>query len=380
MTFRIDLLGMTDFDPVTVLFSPEITVESWSRRINAPGKMVFSIKSTHEKATDTNLRIYRRVRLSIGDAPGYTPVWLGYIDDKNEENGRIDIVCTEMLGFFAKRFVHEGGFTGEGSFEAFDTLTTANADHETGITEGEGGVTSTSNVETQGYVSVLKLWELLAQAHNAEFQINTDGTFDFVPALGSDKSGSIHFIYRRDGKPGNNLNSYKRGESGQDMANRVYGVSSAAGEYIYDDTDSQDDFGVIADVKQFNEAQDAGTLESMTTSYGTQRSSPPPDFRVVPQLAMKRLNVRTGERNLSGLTYADISIGDLVTVTAETENQSETAAKRIAEIIMEIDENGNETMNLTLSQAGIFITAGYLDANRVNDLTTRIKQIEQVVS
>lgn len=380
--YRLDLYSTDGLTRDAALFSPDIAVERYSKRINAPGTLVFSIKATNPKATESNLRLFRRVRLyrQSRDGSGYAPVWFGYILEKNELDGRVEVVCDGMLGFFTKRFTTDSEtFTGEGSSEAFGLLSDANTDDETGVSQGTGGVTTTRSVTAQGRIDLLKAWELLAQAHDAEFEIDDSGAFHFVPVLGSDQSATVHLRFHRDGKPGTNLNAIQIGDSGKDMANRVFGLSSAGYSYQYDDPTSQATYGLLTTVKQFNEAQDLATLTTMTTAYGTQVSNPPPYFQINPTLASKKVHPRTGERTMSGLDYGDVSVGDLITVTTITENRSETAAKRIAEVEMTVDENGQEQMALTLTEAGIFIAAGYLDVNRIDDLATRVRQIENVI-
>lgn len=369
MSYRIDLLGMTDLTPHAALF--DATIEQWSHRINAPGKFTFSLDANHPKATPDNLKIFRRVRLYRHGSP----VWLGYIEDKNELDGRIEVICNGMVGFFAKRFLNaDRDLSGIGSDVAFGLLSTFGA--QTGITEGDGGVSTTRTLQTQGRIDVLKAWELLAQAHGAEFTIDTAGAFHFVPTLGSDQSESLILRYFRNGQPGVNVAEILIGESGRDMATRVIGVSGALIKQY--DAATQAEYGLIEEVKQFNEAQDQATLDAMTTAYGSQRAYPVPDFQVSPSLSRKTIHPYTGERVVTGLGLEDVSVGDLVTVMLATENQNSTTVKRIAELIVTLDGD-KEKLSLTLSEAGVFITAGYLDASRVDELRRRVKEIESVL-
>lgn len=389
MQFRLDIHGLSfSGNPIAAIFSPDITVERWSKRINAPGTMVFSMKATSPKATETNLQHYRIVRLyrqNQDGTEGYSPVWLGYIEATRQVDDRIEVICSGMLKLFKKRWAATGQeFTGEASEEAFDLLSDTNTnDGNTGITEGDGGVDSTRSVKAQGDVTVLRAWELLAEANHAEFEINDDGEFRFVSSLGSDKSGSVHLLYQRDGRPGTNVSGVQYGEDGEDMATKIIGKSSASGGLTSErpaaPSANQTTYGMLIEKRQFNEAQDQTTLDAMTEAVLSQIENPITEFRMRPDLATKRLNVRSGEREISGLQFGDVEIGDLLQITVSTENRSIAEAKRVAEIIVEVNEDGLESMSFTLSKAGVFITAAYLDANRITQLTDRVKQIESVL-
>lgn len=390
MQFRLDIFGVSlSSSPSTVLFSPDITVESWSKRINAPGKMSFSMDASNEKATPDTLQLYRIVRLyhryRDGTA-GYSPVWLGYISAVQQNENRIEVICMGMLNLFKKRWAGTNQeFTGEGSDEAFGLLDDTNSDDgDTGIEEGDGGVTSTKDVKASGDVTIFHCWELLAQAHNAEFEIDDTGTFNFVDSLGSDKSGTVRLIFRLDGKPGSNVTQIDYGQDGEDMATQVIGRTTAGGGL--DSTRptapsaNQTTYGMLIERRQFNEAQDQPTLDAMTDALLSQIENPISEFNVEPVVASKKLNTTSGEREVSGLQYEDVSVGDLIYAFISTRNQTVDQAKRIAELTVTVDETGDEKMSFTLSEAGVFVTADFLDANRVTDLVARVKQIESVLS
>lgn len=383
--YRLDILNTTGSSISTVLFAPDVTVERWSKRINAPGRMVFAMHANDPKATDEALQVYRRVRLyrqRRDGQGGFQAVWYGYVEEKNESDGRIEVSCAGPLQLFKKRYAAKDEvFNGEGSTEAFGLLSDANSQGATGIAQGTGGVTTTRDVKAQGDVDMLRAWELLAQAHGTEFEIDDDGNFNFVPSLGSDKSGSIHLIFRRDGRPGTNVIGFERGESGADMGNRVIGKSTAGSGLTstQNDATSQTAYGLLVVTKQLNEAQDQTTLDSMSSALLTQIANPLTDFRLQPEMAAQKFNVLTGQRAMKGLQYTDVVAGDLVKVTTVTENRSVTEVKRIAEIAMDVDEEGMERLSLTLSKSGVFITAGYLDASRVQEMTRKIQAIESVL-
>ena len=387
MQYRLDIFGVSLSETrVAVLYSPDITVERWSKRINAPGVMAFSMEATNPKATPENLQPYRFVRLYRKNAgTGYSPVWLGYIEATKQVENRIEVVCAGALKLFKKRWASNNEtFTGEGSAEAFGLLSDTNTnDGDTGIDEGTGGVTTERSVTAQGDITVLRAWELLAQAHDAEFEIDDDGEFSFVSSVGSDLSGSVHLIFRRDGLPGTNVSEPQYGEDGEPMATKLIGKSTGDGGLTSTrpttPSENQTTFGVLIEVKHLNEAQDQTTLDTMTESLLTQLENPITEFRLRPDMAVQKVNVMTGERSLTGLQYGDVSVGDLIQATIITENRTISEAKRVAEIVVSVDDAGMERLSLTLSKAGVFITAGFLDANRVDDLTQRVKSIESLV-
>jgi hypothetical protein len=314
-------------------------------------------------------------------------VWFGYIEATKEIDNELEVLCTGMLGFFRKRAITTStNYSGAGSTEAFGALTIANSKGATGITAGSGGVTGTKDI-TLDNMDVLSVWEKLAQAHQAEFHITDAGVFDFVSSLGSDKSSTVTLKFTRDGTPGTNLREIEIGSDGEKMANRVYGHSTAGGDYTYNNTASQDDYGdgvsklILEEHVQFNEAQDAGTLQSMTEAYGSQVSYPITDFRVIPQSAVKRFNPISGTRSIQSteLQYGDVVVGDLVTLNVITDTMNAEETKRIAEINVSVDTELNETVSYTLSRAGVFITESFLNASEVDALKRRIALIESQI-
>lgn len=381
MSYYLEIHGVTSLGtPVTTL--SRLNIQRWSHRINAPGTLVFSINAFDPHATDENLRVKRRVRLVREKRDGsgtFLKTWLGYIDDKKQVDNQIEVVAQGLLQALSKRETANNElFNGAGSTEIFDLLAAINGIAPTGITAGTGGVTTVRSVQMQGTVDVLSAIGKRAAADGAEYEVDTDARLNYVPSLGSDKSGSIHLTYYLNGQPGTNLAAVQIGESGREMANRVYGVSSVSGGLtsMKEDPASQALYGLLIERKQFNEAQDQTTLDAMTQAFLSQRSTPPSDFQIDPRLASLRYNVTSGSRTISGLQYDDVSLGDLVTVTIVTQNRSETSVKRIVGIDVAVDENLNERLSLTLSKAGVFVTASYLDATQVDRLRTELKQVE----
>ncbi len=202
-------------------------------------------------------------------------------------------------------------------------LTLANGVDATGIIAGTGGVTSTRDLEIDAK-DILRGWEDLARAHNAEFEIDPEGTLNFVPSLGTDQSTVITLSLHRDGEAGGNLNDVEEGEDGSEMVNKVIATTTGGGGLTstQEDLTSQATYGILVERKQFNEAQDQTTLDAMALSYVTQRANPITDFRVEPQMASRKFDIATGTQALSGLQYEDIGLGDLVSVEISTEGST----------------------------------------------------------
>jgi hypothetical protein len=376
LMYALDLLDGSTVEET--LYSPEITVRGWTDRINGPGKMTFSMHKHHPSATDANLLLWRPVRL-YRRSGAMQAVWFGFIMAKREIGEEIQVVCEGGLRIFSKRYTGANEqFNGQGSTEAFGLLSDTNTtDGATGISQGTGGVTTTKDI-TLDSVQILRALEELAAAHGAEFRVNADAELDFVPSLGTDQSEALELIFRRDGQPGSNVLSIEIAEEGEPMANKIIGTSSVGAGLTstYTHPTSLDTYPVLIERKAFNHANDQGTLNALTEAYGLQRGLPIPDFQAMPATATKKFNPLTGTRELSGLDYTDVSVGDLVTITIVTENRNESVTKRIAELIVDVDQNMKETMRFTLSEAGIFVTESYLASTDYRDVKRRLAEIE----
>ena len=381
--FALELCQTTGFENVeTKLYSPVIHVRRWSERINAPGKLFFTIPKRHKKANEDLLRHKRRVRLLRQNprTEAYTAIWTGFIQDWRDVDAEREVLCDGMLQAFADRTTANNEvFNGQGSTEAFDLLSATNTAGATGITAGTGGVTTTRHVEMQGRQKVLYAWERIAQAHSAEFRITPQATLDFVSSLGSDQTSVIHIVYREDGEPNKNLADFQYALLGKNLINKVYGKAGTLST-TQSDTDSITKYGLQERSVSFAEAKSQTTLDEMASNWLSQRATPAPDFRVEPQLVRPLFNPQTGTRDLTGLDYSDISLGDLVKTTIITNNQtSQEVTKRIAEIVVNVDQQGNETMQWTLTDAGVFVTASWLSLTESSELKNRIKTLESLL-
>lgn len=381
--YRIDLLnGVDDMTPLDSLFPPTITVRGWSKRINAPGKLVFTMNRNNPAASDENLRMWRPVvfyRKPRNGSATMLSAWCGYIIAKKEAGERVEVLCAGALKILEKRETDaDANFTGQGSTEALGLLTATNSDGETGITTGDGGVTTTMDV-TLDNVTLLSALEEFAAATVGEFEVNDDFELDFVPSLGSDKSATIELIFKRDGSPGGNVVEFEIAEDGEPMANRIIGTSSGGGGLTstYDHPTSTDDYPLLVERKSFNHANDQTTLDALTEAYGLQRGLPIPDFVSIPATAAKKFNPLTGVRTVTGLQYEDVRVGDLVLVSIVTGSRNTSVVKRIAELTVDVDEQLNERLRFTFTESGVFVTGRYLDDAAYTDIKRRLQQIEQ---
>jgi hypothetical protein len=383
MSYAVEIYGPTGGTVQDFLPSPVITVKGWTDRINAPGKFVFLMHKFHASATPETLRMWRHVRLYRRPRDGTRTkeaVWYGVIIAKREVGDFIEVLCHDSLRIFSKRYTGANeSFTGQGSTEAFGLLSDTNSnDGATGISQGTDGVTTTLNL-TLDHTEMLRAFEEIASATGGEFRGNVDGELDFVPSLGSDKSATIELIFQRDGRPGSDLIDIEIAEDGEPMANKIIGTTTGGIGFTstYTHPTSTPDYPVLIERKTFNQANNQGTLDALTEAYGLQRGLPVPDFQAVTATATKKFNPITGTRVISGLQYGDVEVGDLVTVTIVTPNTDISVTKRIAELIVDVDENMNETMRFTLTEAGVFVTERYLDDTANADIKRRIQEIEQ---
>jgi hypothetical protein len=381
--YRVCILNFNGTAAITTIFNP--VVHGWSKRINAPGPMTFSIPAADPKANRTVLQQYNQVELHRrkDDGTGFETVWTGYVMQTKRNGPQLDVICNGLLGIYRKRMTNAGQtFAGQGSTDAFDLLAQANASGSTGVTAGTGGVTTARNTQANGRIEVFRAWEMIAQACGGEFEITDDRAFRFVPTLGQDKTTTILRL-RKEGKPGSNVVAVELGASGEPMVNRLHASSStfdgAGSSITVNDTASQTIYPVLEEARQFNEAGDADTLLAMAQSYLSQRANPITDYRLQPVMSRKSFDILTGQQVVSGFKIGTFSVGDLVTCDILTENEELNEVRRIAEIQVSIGDDGLETVLFTLSKAGIFVTADYLDAGEISDLRRRVRELEQLL-
>lgn len=361
----------------------DAAIQSWSKRINGPGRLIYTLPVDSPHATAAKLQKYKRIKLSRRKEDGSgddEDVWYGYIEAHKRTNpAEFTVFCASPLELFKRRYTAKNEtFTGQGSTEAFGLLSDTNSLDDTGITAGTGGVTSTKNVKATGYKDILGMWGDLAKAHGAEFDITESGLLRFVSSLGSDKTATVTLIYRTDGQPGTNVDGLEEGEDGAPLRNRIIGINSAGTlTTTQEDATSQTTYGVLQEVKVFNEAQDQNTLDSMAQDHLAQNKAPTPDFGAMPILAFKKFNVITGTRTISGFQYGDVVPGDLITCNIVSGSQSISGSKRVVEIMVEVDANGKETVQYTLGESGVFVSVTSLGGSAPAEFERRVLALEQ---
>jgi hypothetical protein len=364
----------------------DAAVRSWSNRINGPGRFTFTLPvgSGNVSLLQKWLPVTLERRNEDGEDEG---IWVGWLEShKRTSKAEFTVFCAGALQIFHKRYTAVNqALTGAGSDDAFFLLGYTNGDDDTGIAEGDGGVTAPENMQAQGQQDLLTMFERIAAATGGEFEVAFVieafallRTLRFVSSLGSDKSGTVTLRFRRDGEPGNTVEGLEEGEDGAPMANRILGSSTAGGGYQYDAPNPLG-YPLLEEAKQFNEAQNLDTLTALTIAYGQQRSNPVTDFQVLPVLTERKMNTLTGELETVGLRYGDVVPGDLVTCDFVTESVTVQEARRVAEILVDVDERGSETVRFTLTKTGIFVTSNYLNGDVAGELTRRIAAVERLL-
>lgn len=416
--FRLDVYPATgDRTIITSFFTPDMTILNWSKRVSDAGTMTFSMPAFSTKATETNLKMYNQVRLwrrsrRTGE---YLKVWTGYIEAKQQFDDTIEVLCVGMVKLLEKRLT-----TSSTAQDVNTTLNTMNTDAPTGITVGNITATGTADLDT-GFSSIRTIIDRYADGANAEYEIDDEFAFNFVPLLGSDQSSIYTLVFRRDGSPGNTVQEVELGEDGERMVNRLTGVSHNVtnfGEYqiaydhatstydsddsldTYDRTaitqsgsetkiilncvDSQVDYGydnerfIIEEYASFDDATTFQTLQSMADDFVNQRKIPLSQYRIKPELIRRAFDPASGGRQVieSLLDYNDVSVGDLITVQVRTENQVIDDTRRITEITVTVNEELEEEMRFTLTQAGVRLTAVLAERKEVEELQRRIALLE----
>ncbi len=96
--YRVVLYDITGTTKETIFF--DAIVNGWSLRINAAGRMNFSLPYGSRNATEARLQKYKRIKLMRKIGGEYTTIWYGYIEAHKRQSERIDVFCVGMLEFF----------------------------------------------------------------------------------------------------------------------------------------------------------------------------------------------------------------------------------------------------------------------------------------
>ncbi len=390
--FRIVVYNNTGTTPIATLFRP--IIRSWGKKNSDYGEMIFSLPISDTAANATNLQLYRQVdllRRKRDGSPGYAIAWSGHIMQTKRNGPVIDVLCAGHLHIFTKDVTtNDQTFTGQAQADIGTLLSTRNASDsgngDTGITMGTATVTTTNSTKSQGRYDLLRAFQMILDANNGEMEVDDARKLNIVPTLGSDKSAIVTLKFRRDAVPGVNCITTELGEDGAPMINRCYGYTSGGAGYTSTKNSTTNQipnglrYPILTEQKQFNEAQSQAALDAMTQRYVDQRANPITEYKIQPEGAKLVLDIVTGEKKIAGLQYEDLVIGDLVNCDIVTENQTVQETRRIAQIDVLVDEQGQETILYTLSKAGIFVTADYLaGADPIGELKRRLREIEAVL-
>lgn len=383
MEYRISIHSITNEQPPEkTLFNAK--VEGWSKRINSPGKMVFRVPKTDTTIdVDVDLQSQKRVTLWRKERRAglvFERVWHGYILSRNLIGDEHQVICVGMLQLLEDRPTPAAwAMNGEGSVEAEALLDEINGEFDTGITFGTGDVTTTQDVVADE-ITTLAALESLARAHNAEFEVDDLGQLNFVESLGTDKT-AITLQFRRDGAENNNVRDFEDGEDGESLATRIIGFNDTLTSTQDSAAPIMNKYGLLVDKVRIDEANDQPTLDAITASILAQREKPASANKIIPLPVAQIFNTVTGARQVIGLQYEDFQLGDLYTFDIVTEQRDEEGiTRRIAEIEVQVDEeSADEIIILTLSEAGVFITANLVDLSQPREIKRRVKQLEALV-
>lgn len=375
------LYDITGATPVKLL--ADAVIRSWSRDVYGPRRLTFRLPAGSANAGTSTLQKYRRVKLFRQKQDGSydeTCEWWGYLEShKHISPAEYEVYCAGPVYLFKHRFSHKDEtFTGQGSTEAFDLLAQTNSeDGDTGVTAGTGGVTTTRDVKAQGYQDVLSIWEELKKAHDCDLEIDSDWVLNFVPSVGTDKSVSLPPLVYRSDEPGSTVEGVEEGEDGAPLRNKIIGTNSAGTlTSVMEDAASQATYGVLVEVKVFNEAQDQTTLDAMTQAYLDQVKQPAADFGARPKLSRREFDVVSGGLAVTGEEYGDTVPGDLRACEIVTAGETLDAVKRVIEILVEVEKD-KERVTFTLAEEGVFVSANGLAGRTGPDIERRVLKLEQ---
>lgn len=378
--YTLSLLDITGTNVLATLFDARIL--NHSRGISRPGRMTFTLPVGSPNASTSRLKKFQHVRLARRKQDGSEDdeyAWYGYIEShKREQPELYTVYCAGKLQYFAHRFTTKNqSVAGQGSTEAFRLLTNTNGDNDTGIVSGTGGVTAYQNITTSGRKDLLSTWGDIANATGGEFEITPYRIFNFVPMLGTDKTGtSLVLRYRTDQK-GSTVEAVSEGEDGATIRNRVIGTNANGTlESIQENAASIAKYGLLEEVKVFPEAQDQATLDALTQAYLLQVREATPDFGTRPIMAEQRFTI-SGTRAIVGFQFGDLVPGDLVTCDIVSESQTVQATKRIIEVMVDVDENLKEIVTYTLGEAGVRISVSSIGGGAAKVVDMRLLRLEQ---
>lgn len=327
---------------------------SYSNEINKPGALTFSIPIKNGKASTLNLKPFNKVILEKGT----TGKFIGYIEDMQVDLNQILVNCVGMLGFFKYRLYSANILATPANTAISNILTTVNASDNTGITLGTATVTNIVNDINFSRSDVLSAWQKIAQmANNSEFIINTDKTLDFLPKLGTDKSGTIVFRYISSQINTATIYDFNIELSGKDMANSIQGYTSGLSSF-QQDAPSILVFGQLDEAKDFSQTNNGLDLASEVLSYLDNHKSEFYVPKIVP--------------NIQKIDIESFDLGDIVKIKLDNGFISIDENQRIIKKTIKISNNLKENCELNLSS----VTKNLLPSPFLGDILEMEKRIK----
>jgi len=340
----------------STLFSKDFELKNFTKTINQPGKALFSVSKSSSKALKVTFQKYKRIKIfRYSDASAsFIVKWSGYIEQVDEAIDTFEIGCVGLLKVFDKRLTTSGqAIVGDGGTKALELLDATNITDDSGIIRGTADYTEVIDLKAD-YKPVLDIWESIAKAEQGEFEITDDtDTLNFRKALGTDKSSSIVLKFNEDNPEFNNLSFAKIRETGKQIFNSIVGIAKTSGgtplTSLQQNTVSIAKYGLLEKVESFNDAENQGQLDDLTTAFLNQFSEEidNPEIRVLEK--QTKTNI-LGNSITVGLDLDDIELGDIIALVFKTSYNTVNANRRIVSIAVNVDKGGNEDIRLKLNK------------------------------
>jgi hypothetical protein len=332
--YRIDIYDK-DFNPLTTIWQQSVFEFKYTTELNKAGSAEFTMRMVDPKATATNLLLYNRVIVSR-DGVG---VFIGYIENLKVTLNTVTILCTGMLGLFKKRLITLGISSTTANTAVNDILTAVNAVDDTGISFGTSDVTNIINGVQLVRSSVMSAWDKLAtMAGGAEFEIDTDKNFNFMTALGTDKSATVMFKYDINAVTTSTIFDFDVEVEGADIYNAVLGIGDGSITTTETDATSISEFGRLEEAKNFAQTVSATDLSKETQNYVDNRK----DEFYSPKISV----------NTEKIGVDKFNVGDTITIFLRNGLINLNRHDRIIKKVVTLSPNNTESVSVSLMPTG----------------------------
>ena len=232
----------------------------YSSKVNEIGRAHFIVRLDNAKATEANLRHYNRIEITDSDG---TVRWNGVISKKNVRINQVTIECLSLLHILDKRLTADSDtLSGNANTKIAGLITTMNSSEDTKIENGVQDVATSIDI-TFNRNRILNAIRVIADAVNAQFEIDMDMKFNFKVTVGSDKSSSILFQYNTDQIQAANIIEFNVDDIGTEITSKVYGKANTLTS-AKEDATIKSNFGLQERSKNFIEPNDQATLDGLT--------------------------------------------------------------------------------------------------------------------